>query len=184
MRAFLILLVLLSITFGAYAQAIPSDKINYRAWIYLRNNKQVQKGMLLETSDSAVHFIDKSLLKRGYLVNPPLPAVIPVSSIERIKLRRKHSLTTGALLGALGGVITGAVIGYASGDDECDPATWCIFVYTAEEKATFGAILGVIPGTGLGLLLGSKRETIYIRGDQNQYNSQRNGLQKYTLTGK
>jgi hypothetical protein len=62
-------------------------------------------------------------------------------------------------LGFLGGAAVGAVIGYADGDDECDPndGHWCLFTMTAGEKAVLGgAVFGVLGGA-LGGLIGLAR---------------------------
>ena len=182
MKTLLILLLLLSITFGANAQVIPSTKAEYYNWIYLNNSSRVLKGVVLATNDSSVQFIDKSFLASGKVMASYQLQIIPISTVESIKFRKRSSLTKGTLLGAAGGSAAGALIGYSTGDDVCGSG-WCILQFTAEEKANIGAILGIIPGMTLGLLLGSSRETIHINGDQSVYTLTRDQLKKYTLTG-
>jgi hypothetical protein len=187
MKTFLILLLLLSISLGTNAQAIPPSKAAYYNWIYLNNSSRVLKGIILATNDSSIQFINKSFLASGKVMASYQVQVIPISTIESIKYRKRNSLAKGTLLGAAGGAAAGALIGYASGDDECQPTGgWldCLFVYSAEEKAGLGAILGIMPGMSIGLLLGSRRETIHIKGEQQVYNLTRDELKNYTLTGK
>ncbi|WP_242927914.1 hypothetical protein [Pontibacter vulgaris] len=182
MKTWLVLLLLLSITFGTNAQALPSSKATYYNWVYLNNSSRVLKGMILATNDSSVQFVNKSFLVRGRVAAQYSPILIPISVIEKIKSRKRNSLTYATLLGAAGGVAAGALIGYAQGDDVCGSGTWCIFQFSAEEKARLGAVLGVIPGLSIGLLLGSSRQTIHINGNLNVYSLARDELKKYTLT--
>lgn len=183
MKNLLILLLLLSTLLGANAQDLPATKAGYYSWIYLKDSSRAMKGVIVEANDSSVQFIDKSFLTRGKVMASYKLRVIPISTIQTIKYRKRNSPGKGALLGAVGGALAGAILGYASGDDRCEPGTWCIFVYSAEEKATMGAVLGILPGLGIGTILGSRRETIHINGDQSTYNLIRNELKKYSLTG-
>jgi|GEM_PF-3206564 len=69
-----------------------------------------------------------------------------------------RGLFEGAAVAGLTGIAIGATVGYASGDDKC--ASWCIFEFTAREKAGIGALflgsLGVVLGGALGAVAGSR----------------------------
>ena len=61
----------------------------------------------------------------------------------------------GLALGAASGIAAGVAIGLASGDDHCNPDSFCILQFSAGDKAIIGgAVLGSI-GLGLGALLGA-----------------------------
>lgn len=184
MKTFLIILLLLSITLDTNAQAIPTSKAVYYNWIYLNNSSRVLKGIILATNDSSIQFIDKSFLAKGKVVASYQLQVIPIATIESIKYRKRNRLTKGTLLGVAGGAAAGAILGYAQGDDVCEPGAWCILEFSAEDKAVLGAILGIMPGMSIGLLLGSSRETIPINGNQSVYGLIRDELKNYTLTRK
>ncbi|NDK56961.1 hypothetical protein [Pontibacter fetidus] len=186
MKTLLFLLLLLPVTIAVNAQAIPSAKATYANWLYLNNSNHVLKGVILATDDSTVLFIDRSFLVAGKVIPSYQLQVIPIAMIEKIKFRKRNSLAKSTLLGTAAGAAVGAIVGYASGDDECySTGGWfdCMFVYSAEEKAGLGAVIGILPGMTIGLLLGSSRKTIHINGDQGVYVLTRDELRKYTLSG-
>ncbi len=86
---------------------------------------------------------------------------VPTSSVLRAQLSQHRSRGQGAArglgLGVLGGAAAGAMIGLASGDDQCTPQGGlfdCLMVFTAQEKATIGAIFLGGAGGAVGLVLG------------------------------
>lgn len=139
------------------------------------------KGVILETNDSTIQFIENSLLKKNTAVAPFTSQRIPISSVERIKIRKKGAVGRGILFGALSGAMLGAIIGFADGDDVCEPGSWCILQFSAEEKAAVGATTAIIPGLAVGALIGRNRKTIYINGDQTLYVNSRGELMEYAL---
>lgn len=68
------------------------------------------------------------------------------------RVRRSQKLQS-ALIGFAAGAATGALLGFASGDDTC--TGWCFFAYSAEEKAFLGALLLGSAGAVLGAITGS-----------------------------
>lgn len=83
---------------------------------------------------------------------------IPLSRIDRIEVGTRRGpgrILASGLAGALLGATVGAVLGGASGDD-CDGTTTFCFGWSAQEKATAGAvILGAVGGIG-GLIMGAR----------------------------
>jgi hypothetical protein len=71
-----------------------------------------------------------------------------VNKVTEVKALR--GALEGLGIGSLIGLVGGAVIGFADGDDECDPNQECFLAFTAGEKA---AITGVVFG-GFGALIG------------------------------
>ncbi|MBC5775578.1 hypothetical protein H8S95_15990 [Pontibacter sp. KCTC 32443] len=182
MKIFLILLLLLSVTLGTSAQSIPASTVDSYNWIYLKNGSRPLKGVTVQASDSSLHFVNESFLVRNTVPASIKPLIIPVTHIDKIKYRRRNNIIRVGLIGALGGAALGALIGYASGDDTCESGSWCMVLFSAEDKAMVGSILGILPGMGIGMAIGSYRKTIYINGAQSTYSLTRDELKKYTLT--
>jgi hypothetical protein len=61
----------------------------------------------------------------------------------------------GLLLGAASGLALGIGIGLASGDDHCNPNSFCLFQFSAGEKATVGGLVLGTTGLALGALVGA-----------------------------
>ncbi len=94
--------------------------------------------------------------------------VLPAQQVARItETSHGKGALQGAGLGFLIGAGIGAVVGYSDGDDHCDDdGGWCIFTFTAKEKAVLGGVVlggtGAIVGLIVGAMVGSK--TIYEDG--------------------
>lgn len=181
MKTILVVLVLCCFQFIAEAQKTIDPNVQYYSWIYLNSSQKPVKGVILETNDSTIQFIQKSELVKNKAVAPYNAQSIPVTAIEKIKIRKKNGVSNGLLLGAIGGAAAGAIIGFADGDDVCD-GYWCIMLFSAEEKAALGAFTGIFPGGLIGALVGSRRKTIFINADQNLYTNSRWELDNYSLT--
>jgi hypothetical protein len=90
--------------------------------------------------------------------------MVPANEIVRIE-DTSHGLgaVQGLGIGVGIGALTGALIGYSSGDDECSEDSWCILQFTAGEKAVLAGIaLGGLGGL-VGLVVGAAKgsTTIY-----------------------
>ena len=87
---------------------------------------------------------------------------IDIADIKVIRIVKKSKAGKGALYGLLIGGAAGALLGFASGDDESG-----FFTFTAEEKALMGGaswgIAGLILG-GIAGLTSGKDKTIQIEG--------------------
>lgn len=116
-------------------------------------------------------FSDTSLsLSRQPIVygtaNVSADRIINYQDIQTITYRRRGATGRTILAGAGIGILTGAVIGLASGDDP--PGTW--FRFSAGEKAValgvFLGITGTVVGTIAGLL---SNKRFAILGEQNRF---------------
>jgi hypothetical protein len=87
----------------------------------------------------------------------------------------------GAAAGGLTGFFTGAIIGLASGDDDCPPGQTCYFQATAGEKALAGGLVFSAAGTIVGVIIGasSRAQKISIDGDQKTFQSKKGEISKY-----
>jgi hypothetical protein len=139
--------------------ALPTDTavqgIFYKAIIYM-TNFVVAKGYLVTVKDSSVYISQTKKPLSFDHVNPAYLKKIDYRSIGEVKINKSHAMGTSILVGALLGVVTGAVIGYASGDD----SEW--FGLTAGEKAFVGGIIGGGAGTLVGALIGKTSEKKFL----------------------
>lgn len=162
------------------ANAQKSDaKIKYQVWVHVNDNPRPLKGALVEVQDSAIQVLQRVYIRKNSIVSTNAAMVVPVSSIRKIQVRKRSNVANGVWLGALGGVVVGAAIGYASGDDVCPPGAFCLFQFSAEDKAVVGSVAGIGPGMALGAILGSGKKTILINGDQTLYSNARHQLQDF-----
>ena len=115
---------------------------------------------------------------------------IDASNIGIIKIRRKGKIGNGVLVGALTGSATGALIGLFSGDDPDttggfsfygEEVTWTNKGTKAGEKALAIGISMAFVGSGVGAIIASKKEKIFINGDINNYNNQLEILKSYSM---
>ena len=118
---------------------------------------------------------------------------IPSQEIQQLRLRRKGRVGRGILLGAAAGVITGVIIGLASGDDpdcEYDPNSLFLPVHFVgafcEATSMTAGQKAILAGTGLGLagglvggIIGSIKIKIPINGSQNIFEANRPRLKGY-----
>jgi hypothetical protein len=86
------------------------------------------------------------------------------------EIRRGRGAAEGAGIGFVSGAAIGAALGFADGDDTCESSggEWCLFVFTAGEKAIMGGIvIGTIGGL-VGLVVGaaSGSKYVYSYGEQ------------------
>jgi hypothetical protein len=94
---------------------------------------------------------------------------VPAANVTRvIEKRRGRGALEGLGIGALIGAASGAIIGFADGDDVCPETGWCLFQFTAGEKAFMaGTFLGGL-GAGLGAVIGLVHGShfVYSYGEQ------------------
>lgn len=91
-----------------------------------------------------------------------------VSSIETIKIRKKHNINKGALIGMATGFVAGAVIGTFLVFDNAVAGLWV---------GSWG--LGL--GAAVGAAIGSVKISIPIHGDQAKFNEKRKKLMTYAF---
>jgi hypothetical protein len=128
---------------------VKSDQI-YKAYIFEPDKKRPAKGYLVTIQDSAV-FISPYENKRALnFIDPKLNSLLKFDyhSVQRMKVFNPKTIGRCILIGAVAGIIAGAIIGYASGDD----TGW--FALTASQKAVVGGLLGGTAGTAVGAIVG------------------------------
>ena len=139
----------------------------YRAWITDTDGTTVSGALTSATEDGLVVLDWK---------NRDTVAEIEPGQIRVLKFRRKGATGRGAWIGAVSGAAAGILIGFADGDDE---EGW--FAFTAEEKATAAGIGLAIPGTFVGMIIGSLPKRMVIKGDRQAYLGFLPEIQTYLL---
>ena len=162
---FILLALILSCNFG-YSQ---KTKI-YRTWITL-TDRTVVNGALTSASRDGLVVLDWE--------NRDTVAQIEPVQIKVLRFRRKGATGRGAWIGAVSGAAAGILIGFIDGDDE---AGW--FAMTAEQKAVGAGIGLAIPGTIVGMIIGSLPRRMVIKGDRDTYLALLPEIQEYVVQQK
>lgn len=153
MRFFPFLLVLLTVlTLAAPAPLCAQESAGLRPGDRVRVEASQQSGTFLVTV-----LADEELVLED---TDGREVRVPHASLSRLLVDRgPRSRGSGALRGlAIGGgagVLAGAVIGFADGDDDCPSDSWCLFQMTAGEKASIGAVVFGLVGGVVGATLGA-----------------------------
>ena len=157
-------IMLMLLTGIVYSQREFKGQMFYKVWVEL-DNSRIDEGILLSAEEAG-------LTVRIYPeVNEPIDMKIAPEEIMVIKLRRRGKVGKGILYGALGGMALGAVAG-ASGDSG----------YLGPEfGAVAGGVLGIIPGSLVGLTVGAGKEKFIINKDRNTYLENLDSLKGYTV---
>lgn len=144
----------------------------FKAWVFLANSPKKMYCSIYEVGDDFVIFKDPDFLK----------VKIPVSRIDNIRVRRRNNVGRGILIGGLSGMAVGGLIGMASYEPTgCrnDPNAWLCFDFGPGLPAAVGAAGGLLFGTLVGGIIGSRRMKIPINGSRKTLKEQRELLEKY-----
>jgi hypothetical protein len=172
--------VYFTITFVWFAAVTPSSGQTakpktrvYNAIVSTVHEGTAYRGVTLEVGDSYI-----TILSKGEEIR------LQSASIKTIRFKRKASVGRGAVIGGVTGLVLGAIIGFADGDDQCPPGSWCIYSATAEEKALAGGLVLCAAGTMVGVIAGAAAsgQKIRINGDQTTFQSKQEEMKKYMVT--
>jgi hypothetical protein len=158
---------------SAQDDTISNSKI-YIAWIKL-NDGHTLSGALYQTNDSSVQianpYTKKVLLSGNYNIER-----IYFNNIRLIKIRAKEKAGKGFMftLGATGGALIGAIIGYSLGNDPYAGG------YTAGDKAILGGMIGLLPGGLIGIQFGASKKKIPVIGSIYNFNLSKELLRIYS----
>lgn len=136
----------------------------YKVWVTL-SNKDVYKGYLTQLNDSSIAIV---------AIKGDVKQQFSISAIEQLKFQRKGKMGRSVLIGAGAGLVSGALVGLISGDDE---PGW--FSMTSEEKSVASGILLLPLGAGVGAVIGTGKEKYEINGKQQNYEQYRDEISRY-----
>lgn len=168
MRKFFLLLILIfsiSFTYGQEQEKLKT----YKVMVKKMDGTRVRGYFIKADNNGITVDVSKRFEEDGLVV-------ITAADIAKIKLRRKGSVTRGALMGLAAGGALGAITGYADGDD-----TGGFFSLSKETKAAvLGTFFGLC-GTVIGAVIGTSRKKFYIYGSNDTYRKELPILQQYDL---
>ena len=147
----------------------------YRTWIKLETGAKLD-GALYQTKDSSFLYAT-SHFKKDLLAGKCQIYEINYNKIAYILTRHTNHVGKGVLYGALGGLLTGAIIGYVSHNKD----VWAPPVlYSAETEAAVTGTLGMLSGVVIGAIIGSIRIKIPINGNIDNFNKNKERFKKYS----
>jgi hypothetical protein len=160
------------LAFNASAQTPPKKARFYISIVSTIFEGSKYKGPLLEVRDTSV-----TVLSKGE------PLSIPYNSIKHIKFKRTAAVGRGAAVGGAVGLLTGVILGFATGGSECPPGQICLYESTAGENALAGGLVCSALGTTIGVVVGAASgRKIKIYGDIKVFQSRSEDLKKYSLS--
>jgi hypothetical protein len=139
-------------------------------WVHFFNNSRTGKSLVQEVSDSAISL--KPVIKRS--VTLPKSQKLNVIHYENIRVV-KFNKPGNIVIGALAGMVIGAVIGASQGDDTwSDGGGWFSKPQNSMEKAiTNGIGIGIVGG-----MVGSIKIPLNINGDLKKFTKHKKRLKK------
>ncbi|MEM1321753.1 MAG: hypothetical protein AAGG75_15955 [Bacteroidota bacterium] len=169
----LIFFFLLLFLFSLQLSAQPSKwKGPTRVWVTYKDGTK-KKGWMHDVRDSSILFVKKHSVTyhaQRYIENRSFIRLRDneltealAKDIDHIKLKRKHAIYRGALIGAGIGLGLGIMTGLIDGDDK---EGW--FALTKEQKAVGFGIAFAVPGAVIGGVIGAFRIRIPL-GSQTAY---------------
>ena len=157
--------ILFFLTLGLNAQKKTKKIKAHKVWATLVDGTN-PKGILFSADDEGIKILNQNSLDTTNLIT------INAINISVLKIRKKGKLGNSALIGGLSGMGFGALLGLAGGDGG--------YIDQGGMIAFGGVFFGTI-GTGIGALVGTKKETIYIFGKMERYKTQLEIIKSYTL---
>lgn len=186
MKNYLLIVTMYFFTLSAFSQT-GQEKIEKKfqpsiATIKTLDGKKA-KGWFYKMNDENIYLLpltkNKKYFRSSDFLSPNVNADsynIQVSQISTIALQKKNAGLKGALLGLGAGVITGAIIGFADGDDpvyqyqgdfgDIFRGISNAFAMTAGEKALAGAIGLGLTGSVTGFIISKIAKKKFIIGGQ------------------
>ncbi|MBN4070779.1 hypothetical protein JYT76_03780 [Olleya sp. AH-315-F22] len=156
--------VLFFFSLGLKAQKKTNKIKTHKAWVTLVDGSKA-KGILYSADNEGIKITSQNSFDATNLIT------INAKNISVLKIRKKGKVGKGALIGGLSGVGFSLLIGATTNDG----------FFTKEEAATLTGIIFVPLGTGIGALVGTKKETIYIFGKSESYKTKLEIIKRYTL---
>lgn len=162
--------LLIFILFTSICHTQESGKMKiHKIWITMVDGSTV-KGSLYNANSLGVKVADNKSMDMSKLIT------IKAEKIQMIKIQRKGRIGKSILIGGGIGIVFGGLIGFTDGDDA---PGW--FSYSKEEKAMAGSIVFGVLGTGVGALVGTKKEKFIINGNIQNYEQHLKNIQGFSL---
>jgi hypothetical protein len=132
----------------------------------------VVKGYLATIKDSSLYISQTAVPLSFSNMNVTYLQRVDYKTVNSVKLYNRSKKSTIFLISIFTGIVVGALIGYASGDD----TGW--FALNAGEKAVVGGLLGAGAGSAVGGIIASGTEKKFlINGEWESLQEMKEGLQ-------
>ena len=159
---------------SSFGQTTSSTKKIYKVWVKPKAKASIIQGYLIDVGDTLV------ISPKYADANQPLKR-ISLDDVEYVDVQRKGKMGRSMLVGALTGIVAGALIGADSyKEKECPPGQFC-FGQGKGLQVLGGSILGGGMGLLIGGIAGSMKVQIPIQGNSINGNAQKEELRKYQL---
>jgi hypothetical protein len=148
----------------------------YRTWIIPNRGYRGLNGILYEIKDSSV-MVSNSSLKADYYQGNYKVSEMDVNKIKTVKVRRVGAQGTAILIGGLSGALVGIILGvkqhtnHGTDVDEEFQHVGLVFI----------PLLFTGMGVGIGAAIGGVKITIPIKGNQDQFELEKDKLSSYSL---
>lgn len=170
MKKLILSILLLAVGCNTWGQEDPNKKTSYKPWVevnYLDNKNMNLQGKLVALEETSL-----VLIKDPSKLTTPAYQVVPISSIEYLKVRGKVNLGARILLGAfLGG---GSFYALSKGLDQSG----------RPGAAGQAAVKGALIGGALGIVVFPFRDfrmKLKIDGKQDRYEANKNRMANWVL---
>jgi len=152
----------------AYINSMDGEKV--KGWFFKMDDEHIYLLPASRKTFSWTEFKKPDLNNKSFQMD--------VSAVNTIKLQKKNASIKGALLGLGIGAVTGALIGFVSGDDPVTPYTGTAadifislgsaFTMTAGQKALWGGVAFGLTGAGIGALIGVLKKKLFVIGGKKE----------------
>ena len=150
-------------------------------WVFLTENDSIIRGSLYKVGDSSIKILPNIYLKQGLISNATV-STVNYNQIEKIYIRNKSNLKAGLFAGAVTGLIIGVSAGFLAGDDPpCGRDGFFCHPVSAKEKAILIGVPSAVLGAGIGLIIGSLKVKIPIKGKAKNFKLKKNRLERYSV---
>jgi hypothetical protein len=201
MKHQLFILLLIGCTVSSMGQtdtaAMQKRQVPSMAIIHTMDGKRI-KGWFYRINDDSIYLLPTGKkMSRATFLNTDIDKnnyAYSISGINRISLQKRNAALKGTLIGLGAGVVTGLVIGFASGDDPIQPYTGNpfedffialnnSFAMTAGEKAVAGGLTLGATGALTGFIIGKlAKKKFIIGGKKEAYRDLQSDLMKRLIT--
>jgi hypothetical protein len=148
----------------------------YQTWIYPMDKSRMSGGIIFEIKDSSMLISDK-YSQTDYELGKFKITKVDASSIDIIKVRKKGNVGVGLGVGAAAGILIGGTLTAVLASSEKKN--------TEEEVGSAFGVLGAVCLTGLcvgiGAAVGSAKQTIHIKGNQELFTQNKSELNSFSI---
>jgi hypothetical protein len=151
----------------------------------LKNGETWNYGFLSVIDDSSVQLSTKRVAFSNLSLGNPYFKKYNYADIDKMKIRKHGSIGRGIVFGALIGVGVGAIVGLATYKKPAPSNGWFTSIdFGPGVSALGGAIFGILPGTIIGGIIGSKKRKFIVNRNRGKFMDMKSVILEMAITGK